>query len=64
MRVTGCKVHGVWGNVWTMTWLLVSGEVLVDAWARTGMIGTLFFSEGVRPVNLISRAVLGYNVWT
>ncbi|KAJ2913629.1 hypothetical protein MD484_g6773, partial [Candolleomyces efflorescens] len=52
------------GIVLEQQWTKVTGrKVLVDAWARTGMIGTMFFRAERRPVNLVSRVVLGYDVW-
>jgi hypothetical protein len=39
-RVSGRKVQGWWGWLWTMTWMVGWGNWLVDAWARTGLLGS------------------------
>ncbi|KAH7889156.1 hypothetical protein F5I97DRAFT_1947396 [Phlebopus sp. FC_14] len=39
-RVTGRIVGGWAGWMWTMSWLVLWGNVMVDGWARAGMIGS------------------------
>ena len=48
-RVTGRSVGGVWGWAWTMAWTLTWGTLMMDAWARRGMIACDFFPDGMRP---------------
>ncbi|KAJ2913634.1 hypothetical protein MD484_g6774, partial [Candolleomyces efflorescens] len=51
--VTGKRVGGVLGNVWAFGWVVVWGNWMVDAWARKGLMGSMFFGEGSRPVDLV-----------
>lgn len=39
-KATGVKVQGAWGWVWCMAWVIGWGNLLVDAWARTGLLGS------------------------
>lgn len=43
-RVSGMKVRGWWGWLWTMVWIVGWGNMLVDAWARTGLLGSTVMS--------------------
>ena len=46
---------GIKGNMWAFGWVVVWGNFVVDAWARKGLMGSVFFTEGVRPVNVALR---------
>ncbi|KAH9974849.1 hypothetical protein BJV74DRAFT_953746 [Russula compacta] len=48
-RATGRSVGGVWGWAWTMAWTLAWGTLIMDAWARRGMIACDLFPDGMRP---------------
>lgn len=39
-RVLGTKVQGWWGWLWTMVWVVGWGNLLVDTWGRTGLLGS------------------------
>jgi hypothetical protein len=54
-QVTGRKVGGTKGNVWAFGWVVVWGNLVVDAWARKGLMGSVFFKQGGRPVNVVLR---------
>ncbi|KAH7873903.1 membrane bound O-acyl transferase family-domain-containing protein [Lentinula edodes] len=50
---TGYKVKGWLGRIWTTVWLLGWSNLLVDAWARKGLMGSLFIPDSRRlPVQL------------
>ncbi len=42
-QVTGRRVDGILGWVWTMVWSISWGTLLIDAWARRGMMASDFF---------------------
>ena len=44
---------GIKGNMWAFGWVVVWGNWMVDAWARKGLMGSMFFGEGSRPVDLV-----------
>jgi hypothetical protein len=48
-KVTGRKVRGFIGFIWTMVWLLGWGHMVVDAWARKGVVGSMFMPDQYRP---------------
>jgi len=48
-NMTGARVRGLWGWVWTMSWTLFWGTFLVDVWARHGVIACESFVPGLRP---------------
>jgi hypothetical protein len=56
-QVTGRRVSGIWGWAWTMTWSICWGTLMVDAWARRGMIAADFFPYGLRPGKLLFDAI-------
>ena len=55
-KVTGRKVGGWTGWLWTMAWLTAWGNLLVDAWMRTGLGGGEILPPQVRP----ARALLAW----
>jgi len=58
--VTGKRVGGFFGWMWSMLWILGWGNMLVDAWLVRGLAGSRFMPDKWRPaVNLLS-AVRGY----
>ncbi|KAK8861464.1 hypothetical protein IAR55_002284 [Kwoniella newhampshirensis] len=40
-RVTGRKVHGLSGRIWTWTFMLSAGKVVASAWMESGLGGSL-----------------------
>ena len=52
-KVTGSRVDGFFGRVWTFVWLLGWGNIIVEAWCTKGMIGSVFFPDGLRPSDYI-----------
>ncbi|KAG1741536.1 uncharacterized protein EDB91DRAFT_1130985 [Suillus paluster] len=48
--VAGNKTGGWMGWMWTMCWLVLWGNVMVDGWARAGMLGGSSFLDSVTPV--------------
>jgi hypothetical protein len=38
-RTYKCHVKGVWGFLWSWTWLLLTGQLIVEEWYKRGVIG-------------------------
>ncbi|KIJ59718.1 hypothetical protein HYDPIDRAFT_100254 [Hydnomerulius pinastri MD-312] len=56
--LTGRKVGGLAGWIWTMSWLILWGNAMVDGWARAGMFGCSSFVDSATPVRaLVERSV-------
>ncbi|PSS02358.1 hypothetical protein PHLCEN_2v4051 [Hermanssonia centrifuga] len=54
--ITSKKAGGVWGWLWTATWLLGCGNLVVDAWMKTGLGGGDLLPPNARP----AKAALDY----
>jgi hypothetical protein len=58
--IVGKDVGGWKGWVWTMSWTVLWGNVLVDGWARAGMLGVSSVLDGVesvrQPIERLVRA--------
>ncbi|KAL0564012.1 hypothetical protein V5O48_018044 [Marasmius crinis-equi] len=52
-RTTGRKVGGAVGWMWTFTWLLGWANILIDGWARKGLIATRLYPENYRPAEIL-----------
>ncbi|KAK7051026.1 hypothetical protein VNI00_005138 [Paramarasmius palmivorus] len=50
---TGRKVRGFYGWLWTTLWVVGWANILVDAWARKGLISSSFYPENYRPAELL-----------
>jgi Membrane bound O-acyl transferase family len=48
-NTSGTKVHGWIGWAWTMLWVIGWGNLVVDAWLRSGLAGSIFMPESRRP---------------
>ncbi|KAG2367224.1 hypothetical protein BDR07DRAFT_1394044, partial [Suillus spraguei] len=48
--VAGNKTGGWIGWIWTMCWLVLWGNMIVDGWARTGVLGGSTILDSVTPV--------------
>ena len=63
-QFTGRKVSGAVGWVWTMAWLLLWGNVIIDAHARAGMFGHLNVTDGMVPGQAMAeRLVANFDAW-
>ncbi|KAI0310852.1 hypothetical protein OF83DRAFT_1069855 [Amylostereum chailletii] len=58
-RWTGRPVGGLSGWVWTMSWTLSWGNLMVDAWARRGLVASDIFPETWRPGKMLLDLVRG-----
>lgn len=58
LLVTGKRVQGFWGWAWTMTWTISWATLMLDGWARRGMIACDFFAPGQRPGKAIVDAII------
>ena len=48
--VAGKNVGGWMGWMWTMSWMMLWGNVMIDGWARAGMFGGSRFLDSAPPV--------------
>ncbi|KAI0042860.1 hypothetical protein FA95DRAFT_1547023 [Auriscalpium vulgare] len=51
------EVRGVAGWAWTMAWTVGWGGLMVDAWARRGLVGSDFLPEAWRPGKMLLVAL-------
>ncbi|KAF8442305.1 hypothetical protein L210DRAFT_3536283 [Boletus edulis BED1] len=62
-RLTGRRVGGVVGWVWTMAWLLVWGTVISEGFARAPMDRSTLV-DAIPPVRIwIERLMMGFDDW-
>ena len=52
-RVTGCRVCGFFGWIWTLAWVVGWGNLMTDAWAQKGLVGSRFFPVPLCPSTYI-----------
>ena len=56
--VTGRSVGGVCGWAWTMAWTIGWGTLMVDAWARRGMVASESPPDWLRPGKLLVETIV------
>lgn len=61
-KVTHRKVGGFSGWLWTMAWMVVGGNILVDGWMKTGLGGGEVLPPFAQPVTLIMEYLTPANV--
>jgi hypothetical protein len=52
-RVTGRRVGGLVGWLWVFTWFVIWGNLMVDAWARRGLLGCELIPRSYRPTTML-----------
>ena len=57
-RMTGRRVGGIWGWMWTMVWSIGWGTMIIDAWARHGILASDFFPFVPRPGMLLVDTII------
>jgi hypothetical protein len=57
-KMTGTKVGGALGWLWTMTWTVVWCHILVDEWVKRGLVLTLFVPQQWRPAVRLASLLL------
>lgn len=58
--VTGKRVEGWWGRVWTWSFMLISSHLVVEAWLQHGVAGgDYFLPEQYRPFLQLRNLLLG-----
>ncbi|KAH7096716.1 hypothetical protein BKA62DRAFT_833783 [Auriculariales sp. MPI-PUGE-AT-0066] len=48
-KITGRRVGGVWGRVWTISVIFLGGQPLVDSWHKRGLAGGMIIPAFVSP---------------
>ena len=59
-NITGSRVDGFLGRIWTIIWILGWGNIFVDASTTKGLVGTVFFPDGYRPSDYILWWIRSY----
>jgi hypothetical protein len=59
-KATRRKVGGWAGWLWTMGWVVGWGTLLVDCYARLGLVGSQIIPEGYRPSQILLPYIYGY----
>ena len=63
-RLTGRRVGGLVGWVWTMSWLLLWGNVIVEGFARGGMFSCMSAIDTGSPWRAsVERLAIDFDVW-
>lgn len=63
-QTTGRQVGGALGWVWTMSWLLVGGNVIVEGFARGGMFVCSSLYDSASPIREpVERLMIGFDAW-
>jgi hypothetical protein len=58
-KVTGMRVGGFTGRLWTMLWTVVWGTLMLDGWARHGNIEINIIPDRLRPGKAIVDDIIG-----
>ena len=58
-KVTGRRVRGFAGWLWTFLWTVVWGTIMLDGWARLGNMEVNLIPDGRRPGKAIVDAIIG-----
>ncbi|KAI5984675.1 hypothetical protein EDD15DRAFT_2375114 [Pisolithus albus] len=58
----GRRVRGIWGWIWTFSWMALWGIPLIDQWARAGRFATDTLPGGFRPTMALLSLVLPQGV--
>lgn len=48
-RFTGSRVEGIAGRIWAYMWVVMWGQLIVDAWCRKGLCASSFYPDAFRP---------------
>ncbi|KAF7312355.1 MBOAT-2 domain-containing protein [Mycena indigotica] len=56
--VSGWRVCGVAGWLWTASWLIGFGFLMTDPWCQSGLIGSVFIPHEYRPAVLLHRLLV------
>ena len=56
-QVTGHRVGGPWGWLWTLVWSVCWGTMIIDSWARSGFMASDFFAFAPRPGKWLVDAI-------
>lgn len=51
--ITGKRVEGFTGWIWTFAWIVGWGSMLIDAWMSRGLAGSVFYPSSWRPSFLV-----------
>ncbi|KAG8216343.1 hypothetical protein J3R82DRAFT_6420 [Butyriboletus roseoflavus] len=63
-QLTGRKVCGPAGWIWTMSWILLWANVIIDGFVRAGLFRAGSFIDGVPPLRmLVERLVVDFDTW-
>ncbi|KAG9318908.1 hypothetical protein JVU11DRAFT_1018 [Chiua virens] len=63
-QLTGRWVGGIVGWIWTMTWLLLWGNVIVEGSAKARFVGYGSLIDGVPSLGvLVDRLVISFDAW-
>ena len=57
-KATGMRVQGFYGWLWTMSWTLVWGTLMLDGWARHGILANPV-PDRLRPGKALVDAIIG-----
>jgi hypothetical protein len=57
-RFSGTRVRGWFGWVWCVVWVVGFGHLMADPWCRSGLMGSVFLPQAVRPSVLIHTLFL------
>jgi hypothetical protein len=52
-KFTGYRVGGMLGGIWSYIWIISWNQLFVDAWARTGVFGSIIIPPQIRPSVLL-----------
>jgi len=53
--LTGSKIGGGFGRLWTMVWIVGWSSMMFDVWVRNGMIDSVFLPSLLRASTLFTR---------
>ncbi|KAJ6544809.1 membrane bound O-acyl transferase family-domain-containing protein [Mycena vulgaris] len=56
-RVSGARVGGWMGWIWSVVWVLTFAHLLADPWCCSGLMGSVFLPQVVRPSVLLHRYI-------
>ncbi|KAL4077579.1 hypothetical protein J3A83DRAFT_4214742 [Scleroderma citrinum] len=60
-KMRGCRIRGVYGRIWTLSWVVLWSVPMVDKWASIGLCGRDIFG-GYRPAMSLLSLVLPTSV--